>query len=53
MMGLTMLEMIDNRLAHFFPQPELYDVSPFSIENLRDCIIMFILSERNIKKGKL
>jgi len=44
-MGLTMLEMIDNRLAHFFPQPELYDVSPFSIENLRDCIIMFILKD--------
>ncbi len=44
-MGLTMLEMIDNRLANFFPQPELYDVSPFSIENLRDCIIMFILKD--------
>lgn len=45
MMGLTMLEMIDNRLANFFSQPELYDISPFSIENLRDCIIMFILKD--------
>lgn len=45
MMGLTMLEMIDNRLANYFSQPELYDISPFSIENLRDCIIMFILKD--------
>lgn len=44
-MGLTMLEMIDNRLLQYFPQPELYDGSPFSIENLRDCIITFILKD--------
>ena len=44
-MGLTMIEMIDNRLSNFFSYPELYDTSPFSIENLRDCILMFIIKD--------
>ena len=44
-MGFTMLEMIDNRLAAFFSQLEFYDASPFSIEDLRDCIIMSILKD--------
>lgn len=44
-MGLTMIEMIDNRLSNIFAQPELYNLSPFSIEDLRDCIIMSILKD--------
>lgn len=44
-MGLTMIEMIDNRLSNIFTQPELYNLSPFGIEDLRDCIIMSILKD--------
>lgn len=44
-MELDILEIIDDMLENFFPQPDLYDISPFSIENLRDCIIMFILKD--------
>ena len=44
-MGLTMIEMIDNRLSNIFAQPELYNLSPFGIEDLRDCIIMSILKD--------
>lgn len=44
-MGLTMIEMIDNRLSNIFAQPELYNLSPFGIEDLRNCIIMSILKD--------
>lgn len=44
-MGLTMIEMIDNRLSNIFTQPELYNLSPFGIQDLRDCIIMSILKD--------
>lgn len=44
-MGLTMIEMIDNRLSNIFAQPELYNLSPFGINDLRDCIIMSILKD--------
>lgn len=39
------IEMADNRLKKFFPNPELFDLSPFGIENLRDCILMFIIKD--------
>lgn len=44
-MGYTMLEFIDNRLNNYFPKRELYMVSPFSVENLRDCIVMAIIKD--------
>jgi len=44
-MGLSMIEMIDNRLLNFFPKPELFDQSPFSIEDLRNCILTFIIKD--------
>lgn len=44
-MELNMIQMIDDRLAQLFPQPEIYDLSPFSIRNLRDCIILSIIKQ--------
>lgn len=44
-MGYSMIEMIDNRLDQLFPQRDLYTFSPFSVENLRDNIIMFIIKD--------
>lgn len=41
--GYSMIEMIDNRLDQLFPQRDLYTFSPFSVEDLRDNIIMFII----------
>ena len=44
-MGYSMIEMIDNRLDQLFPQRDLYTFSPFSVEDLRDNIIMFIIKD--------
>lgn len=44
-MELDMIKLVDDRLARLFPKPELYDLSPFSIRNLRDCIILSTLKQ--------
>lgn len=44
-MGYSMIEMIDNRLDQLFSQRDLYTFSPFSVEDLRDNIIMFIIKD--------
>lgn len=51
-MGYTMTEFIDNRLDHFFSERELYAVSPFNLENLRDCILMEIIKDAYYEAGK-
>lgn len=43
--GYSMIEMIDNRLDQLFSQRDLYTFSPFSVEDLRDNIIMFIIKD--------
>lgn len=44
-LGYTMTEFIDNRLNDYFPDRTLYDSTPFSVENLRDCLLMEIIKE--------
>lgn len=44
-MGYTMLEFIDNRLDHFFSERDLYGISPFNVEDLRDCILTEIIKD--------
>ena len=44
-MGYSMVEMIDNRLDQLFPERGLYTLSPFSVDDLRDNIIMFIIKD--------
>lgn len=45
LVGYSMIEMIDNRLDQLFSQRDLYTFSSFSVENLRDNIIMFIIKD--------
>jgi hypothetical protein len=40
-----MVEMIDNRLDLLFPEKELFAYSPFSLSELRDNIILFIIKD--------
>lgn len=47
-----MTEFIDNRLDHFFSERELYAVSPFNLDNLRDCILMEIIKDAYYEAGK-
>lgn len=42
-MSQSMIDMIDSLLTNFFPYPELFYKSPFSIEDLRNCILTFII----------
>ena len=44
-MGISMTEMIDNRLKRFFSEPNLYEISPFDIQDLRNCILMGIIKD--------
>lgn len=44
-MGYTMIEFIDNRLDNFFEDRSLYTHSPFSVEDLRDCILLEIIKD--------
>lgn len=44
-MGKSIYEVISDKIADYFPEPEEYYNCPFSIEELRDCIIMFILKD--------
>ena len=44
-MGYTMTEFIDNRLDSFFSDRSLYEISPFTVEDLRDNILMFIIKD--------
>lgn len=50
--GYTVLEFIDNRLDHFFSERDLYDVSPFNIDDLRDCIITEIIKDAYYESEK-
>ena len=44
-MGYDMIEMIDNWLDQLFTDRELYTVSPFSVDDLRNNILMFIIKD--------
>ena len=44
-MKYEMVEMIDNRLDLLFPEKELFAYSPFSLSELRDNIILFIIKD--------
>ena len=44
-MGYSITEFIDNRLDNYFSDRSLYSISPFNVENLRDCIIMAIIKD--------
>lgn len=44
-MGYTMIEFIDNRLDKYFSQRELYTISPFNVDDLRDCILTEIIKD--------
>ena len=44
-MSYDMIEMIDNRLDQLFLDRKLYTVSPFSVDDLRDNILMFIIKD--------
>lgn len=50
--GYTMTEFIDNRLDHFFGDRSLYNLSPFNIEDLRDCILLEIIKDAYYEAGK-
>ena len=50
--GYTMTEFIDNRLDHFFSDRSLYNLSPFNIEDLRDCILLEIIKDAYYEAGK-
>ena len=54
-LGYTMTEFIDNRLDNFFSDRDLYAISPFNLEDLRDCILMQIIKdayyESEVKKS--
>lgn len=54
-LGYTMTEFIDNRLDNFFSDRNLYAISPFNLEDLRDCILMQIIKdayyESEVKKS--
>lgn len=51
-MGYTMLEFIDSRLDNFFTERDLYEVSPFNIEDLRDCILTEIIKDAYYESEK-
>lgn len=40
-----MTEFIDNRIDNFFSERELYVLSPFNLEDLRDCILLEIIKD--------
>lgn len=44
-MGYSITEFIDNRLDNFFSDRSLYAISPFNVEDLRDCIITAIIKD--------
>ena len=44
-MGYTMREFIDNRLDKYFSQRDLYAISPFNVDDLRDCILTEIIKD--------
>lgn len=50
--GYTMTEFIDNRLDYFFSDRSLYNLSPFNIEDLRDCILLEIIKDAYYEAGK-
>lgn len=47
-----MTEFIDNRLNNYFEDRSLYEHSPFSVENLRDCILLEIIKDAYHEAGK-
>ena len=51
-MDFTLTEFIDNRLDEYFPDRSLYNVSPFSVEDLRDCILMEIIKDAYFEAGE-
>ena len=50
--GYTMTEFIDNRLDEYFSDRSLYAVSPFTVEDLRDCILMAIIKDAYAESEK-
>ena len=44
-LGYTITEFIDNRIDNFFSNRELYKLSPFNLEDLRDCILLEIIKD--------
>ena len=51
-LGYTMTEFIDNMLDNYFENRSLYDISPFSVENLRDCILFEIIKTAYDESGE-
>ena len=44
-MGMSMIEFIDRRISGYCSDPTLYDVSPFSLADFRDCFIMELIKD--------
>lgn len=44
-MGMSMIEFIDRRISSYCSDPTLYDVSPFSLADFRDCFIMELIKD--------
>lgn len=48
----TITEFIDNRLNQFFSNRALYAASPFTVDDLRDCLLMTIIKDAYAESEK-